>query len=136
MTAEQIAALGPAFTLYTQSFARCFSRRETRGHLATYARGLMSDLPRKSVEPIALAGGTAVRTLQEFLTHHVWDHARMRDQLQRRVVRDHMPAPGTPRGKLGVIGLIDETGTPKKGDKTPGVQRQWSPRRPARWTTA
>lgn len=125
MTAEQIAALGPAFTLYTQSFARCFSRRETRKHLATYSRGLMSDLPRKSVEPIALAGGTAVRTLQEFLTHHAWDHARMRDQLQRRVVRDHMPAPGAPRGKLGTIGLIDETGTPKKGDKTPGVQRQW-----------
>jgi SRSO17 transposase len=125
MTAEQIAALGPAFTLYTQSFARCFPRRETRHHLATYARGLMSDLPRKSVEPIALAGGTAVRTLQEFLTHHKWDHRRMRDQLQHRVVRDHMPAPGAPRSKLGTIGLIDETATPKKGDKTPGVQRQW-----------
>jgi SRSO17 transposase len=125
MTAQQIAALGPAFTLFIQSFGRCFVRRETRGHLATYARGLMSDLPRKSVEPIALAGGTAVRTLQEFLTFHRWDHARMRDDLQRRVVRDHMPAPGAARGKLGVIGLIDETGTPKKGDKTPGVQRQW-----------
>jgi SRSO17 transposase len=85
----------------------------------------MSDLPRKSVEPIALAAGMAVRTLQEFLTHHVWDHARMRDQLQHRVVREHMPAPGGPRQKLGVIGLIDETGTPKKGHKTPGVQRQW-----------
>lgn len=128
MTAEQIAALGPAFTLFVQSFARCFPRRETRGHLATYARGLMSDLPRKSVEPIALAGGTAVRTLQEFLTHHVWDHEPMRDELQRRIVRDHLPAPGAVRSGasgLGVIGLIDETGTAKKGDKTPGVQRQW-----------
>jgi SRSO17 transposase len=125
MTAEEIAALGPAFTLYTQSFGSCFPRRESRGHLDTYARGLMSDLSRKSVEPIALEGGTAVRTLQEFMTYHRWDHARMRDQLQRRVARDHMPAPDAPRGKLGVIGLIDETGTPKKGDKTPGVQRQW-----------
>lgn len=139
MTAEQIAALGPGFTAFTRSFAGCFPRRETRRHLSTYCRGLMSDLPRKSVEPIALAGGTAVRTLQEFLTHHVWDHARMRDRLQRRIVRDHMPAPGdtpgtfgntpNPHGdtlsRLGVIGLIDETGTAKKGDKTPGVQRQW-----------
>jgi len=125
MTAEQIAALGPAFTLFTRSFARCFSRCETREHLAIYTRGLMSDLARKSVEPIALAAGTAVRTLQEFLTHHRWNHARMRDELQRRMVRDHLPAPGAPRGKLGVIGLIDETGTPKKGHKTPGVQRQW-----------
>ena len=125
MTAEQIAALGPAFTLFTQSFAACFLRRETRGHLSTYCRGLMSDLPRKSVEPIALAGGTAVRTLQEFLSQHVWDHARMRDQLQRRIVRDHLPAPGESSDPLGVIGLIDETGTAKKGDKTPGVQRQY-----------
>ena len=125
MTAEQIAALGPAFTLFVQSYATCFSRRETRAHLSTYCRGLMSDLPRKSVEPIALASGTAVRTLQEFLSQHVWDHTRMRDQLQRRIVRDHLPVPGTTPDPLGVIGLIDETGTPKKGDKTPGVQRQY-----------
>ena len=125
MTAEQVAALGPAFTLFTQSFAACFSRRETRGHLSTYCRGLMSDLPRKSVEPIALASGTAVRTLQEFLSQHVWDHARLRDQLQRRIVRDHLPAPGEARDPVGVVGLIDETSTVKKGDKTPGVQRQY-----------
>ena len=132
MTAEQITALGPAFTAFTQSFSSCFPRSDTRRHLATYGRGLLSDLPRKSVEPIALASGTAVRTLQEFLTHHVWDHDRLRNQLQRRIVRDHLPAPGEPsRGvhhapdPLGVIGLIDETGTAKKGDKTPGVQRQY-----------
>ena len=125
MTAEQIAALGPAFTLFTQSFVACFGRRETRRHLATYCRGLMSDLPRKSVEPIALASGTAVRTLQEFLAQHVWDHARIRDQLQRRIARDHLPAPGEASDRLGVIGLIDETGVAKKGDKTPGVQRQY-----------
>jgi SRSO17 transposase len=125
MTAEQIAALGPAFTSFLQPLGRCFPRCETRRHLATYGRGLLSDLPRKSVEPIALTSGTPVRTLQEFLTHHVWDHERLRDVLQHRVVRDHLPAPGAPRGRLGVIGLIDETGTAKKGDQTPGVQRQY-----------
>jgi SRSO17 transposase len=125
MTAEQIAALGPAFAVYARSFAACFSRRETRGHLSTYCRGLMSDLPRKSVEPIALASGTAVRTLQEFLSQHVWDHARMRDQLQQRVAREHLPPPGSRADPLGVIGLIDETSSVKKGDQTPGVQRQY-----------
>jgi hypothetical protein len=55
MTAEQIAARGPAFALFARSCAGCFPRGETRGHLATYARGLMSDLPRKNVEPSALA---------------------------------------------------------------------------------
>ena len=128
MTAEQITALGPAFTSFLLAFGRCFSRCETRRHLGTYGRGLLSDLPRKSVEPIALDSGTPVRTLQEFLTHHAWDHERMRDQLQGRIVRDHMPAPGAaPPGapELGVVGLIDETSVAKKGDQTPGVQRQY-----------
>jgi SRSO17 transposase len=86
---------------------------------------LLSDLARKSVEPIALAAGAAVRTLQEFLTHHAWDHDRMRDDIQRRIVRDHLPAPGdAPEGGVGTVGWVDETSVAKKGDKTPGVQRQ------------
>lgn len=126
MTVEQVAALGPAFTDYLRCFRRCFVTRNTFAHLGAYCRGLLSDLPRKSVEPIALAAGCAVRTLQEFLTHHVWDHDGMRDELQRRVVREHLPAPGAkPRGGIGTVGWIDETGVAKKGDKTPGVQRQY-----------
>lgn len=125
MTAEQIAALGPALTSFLQTFSGSFPRSDGRRHLPVYCRGLLSELPRKSVEPIALAAGTAVRTLQEFLTHHVWDHVRMRDQLQRRIVRDHMPVPGNESDGLGVVGLIDETGTAKKGRQTPGVQRQY-----------
>lgn len=49
----------------------------------------------------------------------------MRDELQRRVAREHLPAPGQKAADaLGVIGIIDETSVPKKGDKTPGVQHQ------------
>ena len=127
MTAEQVAGLGPAFADYLRCFRPCFVTGNTFAHLGTYCRGLLSDLPRKSVEPIALAAGCAVRTLQEFLTHHVWDHGRMRDEIQRRVVRDHLPAPGVgpPRGGVGTVGWVDETGVAKKGDKTPGVQRQY-----------
>jgi SRSO17 transposase len=126
MTAEQIADLGPAFNQYLGSFRSCFVTNNTFAHLGTYCRGLLSDLARKSVEPIALAGGCAVRTLQEFLTHHAWDHGRMRDELQRRVIREHLPPPGArPAGGIGTVGWIDETSVAKKGDKTPGVQRQY-----------
>jgi DDE superfamily endonuclease len=126
MTVEQVAGLGPAFTTFLGCFKPCFVTKNTFGHCAAYCRGLLSDLPRKSVEPIALAAGCAVRTLQEFLTHHVWDHERMRDELQRRVAREHLPAPGgKPAGGVGVVGWVDETSVPKKGDKTPGVQRQY-----------
>ena len=126
MTEDQIAGLGPAFTQYLDGFRKCFARAPTFGHLRTYCRGLLSDLARKSVEPMALAAGCAVRTLQEFLTHHAWDQDALLQRLQRRIVTEHLPAPGERADDdLGVIGLIDETSVPKKGDKTPGVQRQY-----------
>jgi SRSO17 transposase len=122
MTPEQVAALGPAFAAYVRQFEDCFVQDRTREHLHTYCRGLLSDLPRKSVEPIALAAGTAVRTLQEFLRDHVWDQKRLRDQLQQRLAQRPPPASAD---DLGCVGLVDETSQVKKGTKTPGVQRQW-----------
>lgn len=122
MTPEQVAALGPAFAAYLRDFEDCFVQDRTRQHLHTYCRGLLSDLPRKSVEPIALAAGTAVRTLQEFLRDHVWDQNRLRDLVQQRLAQ--RPPPDS-ADDLGCVGLIDETSQAKKGTKTPGVQRQW-----------
>ena len=127
MTPEQIAGLGPALTEFLGSFRRCLGECRVMDHFAVYCRGLLSNLRRKSVEPVAVAAGSTVRALQLFLTQRDWDHLRLRDQLQQRVAAEHGPAPGTPRGAddLGVIGLIDETSVAKDGRKTPGVQRQY-----------
>jgi len=124
MTAEQIAGLGPAFTSYLDCFESCFVTRKTFGHLSTYCRGLLSDLARKSVEPVALAAGCAVRTLQEFLTHHRWDHDRLRDPLQRRVVQERLPAPGE-ADDLGIIGMAypRRSGLPLQVADRPGADR-------------
>ncbi len=121
MTPAQIEALGPAFADYLEQFAFCCDYTQTFHLLGVYCRGLLSDLPRKSAEPIALYAGTAVRTLQEFLRDHVWSYRRARDVLQEYVARtlDDLPA-----DELGTVGIVDETGTKKKGKKTPGVQRQ------------
>ena len=137
MTVEQVAGLGPAFTDYLRCFRPCFVTKNTFAHLATYCRGLLSDLPRKSVEPIALAAGSAVRTLQEFLTHHAWDHPRMRDELQRRVVREHLPAPGgtPPRDGVGTVGCTDFTSAANWGTRPPASSGNTAGR-PARSTTA
>jgi len=126
MTPEQIAGLGPALTEFLRSFRPCLGERRLLDHFDTYGRGLLSDLTRKSVEPMALAAGSTVRVLQLFLAQRHWDHLRLRDQLQQRVAMQHAPAPGSPRQArdLGVIALIDECAQPKKGTKTPGVQRQ------------
>jgi SRSO17 transposase len=127
MSPEQIAGLAPALTQFLGVFNNCFGECRLLKHLATYCRGLLSSLQRKSVEPIALAAGSTVRALQMFLTDRVWDHLRLRDRLQQRIAALHAPAPGAPRqpDDLGVIGSIDETSVAKKGDMTPGVQRQY-----------
>lgn len=122
MTPKQMLALGTAFVAYLRFFEECVAYRPTVEHLHSYCRGLLSDLARKSIEPIALACGTAVRTLQEFLRDHVWDQFRMRDRLQQRLAGQ--PALSA-ADDLGTIGVIDETSVVKKGTKTPGVHRQY-----------
>ena len=127
MTPEQIASLGPALITFLDSFRSCLGECRLVRHFVTYCRGLLSNLQRKSVEPVALAAGGGVRALQVFLKGRSWDHLRLRDQVQQRVAAQHGPVPGHPReaDDLGAIGLIDETSVAKKGDKTPGVQRQY-----------
>ncbi|WP_020476428.1 IS701 family transposase, partial [Zavarzinella formosa] len=122
MTEQEIAGLGPAFANYLKPFRPCFKQARTAAHFDTYCRGLLSDLDRKSVEPIALAAGTAVRTLQEFLVTAKWDHDRALDMLQRRVAEE---LAGTEDDGTGTVGVIDETSCRKWGDRTPGVQRQY-----------
>jgi SRSO17 transposase len=122
MTDQEIVALGPAFAGYLTRYRDCFLQKRTAGHFDNYCRGLLSDLPRKSVEPIALACGTAVRTLQEFLVTADWGHETAREKLQRRMaeILDALP-----EDTLGTVGVIDETSCAKKGDQTPGVRRQY-----------
>ncbi len=117
MDAKQIATLGTQLNRFLAEFDDCFGRSESRAHLRTYVRGQLSELPRKSIEPIALAAGTPPRTLQRFLESVQWDEHRLRDRLQWRVAREH--------AHPNAIGVIDEQGDPKKGDKTACVQRQW-----------
>ena len=117
MTVEQIRSLGPELAKFLGEFADCFGRSEPREKLKTYVEGQLSELPRKSVEPMALQAGMAPRTLQEFLASDQWDEDRLCAHLRRLVVRDHADDQA--------IGVIDESGHPKKGDQTAGVSRQY-----------
>src|SRR5438128_5950440 len=94
MTTEQIEELGPAFADYLNQFLFCCGYTQTFDLLGIYCRGLLSDLKRKTCEPIALYAGIAVRTLQEFLKDHLWSFPQARDTLQRHVghTLDELPA--------------------------------------------
>lgn len=122
MTPEQIQAIGPDFSNYLQQFNLCCDYPQTFRLLSVYCHGLLSDLDRKSAEPIALASGVAVRTLQEFLRDHLWSFRSARDLLHQDLVA---ALPQLAADDLGTVGIVDETSVVKKGTKTPGVQRQW-----------
>ena len=117
MDISQIRNMGRELNKFLAKFDDCFSRREPREDLRSYIRGQLSDLPRKSVEPIALAARIPPRTLQYFLSSIAWDHRRLVDKQQWLVAKEH--------AHQRAIGVIDESGDPKKGTHTAGVQRQW-----------
>jgi SRSO17 transposase len=117
MTKDQILSLGPELVTFLHEFHDCFGRSEPRTHLADYVRGQLSDLPRKSVEPIADFVGKPPRTLQEFLRVDDWDHEMLRDRVQQLVMRDHADDEA--------IAILDDSGHPKKGKHTAAVAPQY-----------
>jgi SRSO17 transposase len=117
MDVTTVKGIGRKLKQFLKQFDGCFSRSEPRENLQIYVQGQLSDLERKSIEPIALAAGVPPRTLQHFLSSVQWDDQRLRDHIQKIVATEH----AHPKA----IGVIDESGNPKKGYHTCGVQRQW-----------
>lgn len=117
MDAKQIKQLKPMLDKYLRQFDDCFGRIEPTQRLKAYVTGQLSDLQRKSIEPMADAAGLPPRNLQQFLSLHKWDEILMLDKLQQIVASEHQHPYS--------VGVLDESGHSKKGDKTPGVQRQW-----------
>jgi SRSO17 transposase len=117
MTLKQIASLGKELTKFLAMFAVCFRSRAGFALLGIYVQGLLSNLQRKNVEAIALEFGKPPRTLQRFVESIKWDEARVRDECQRLVAREHEHEQA--------IGCLDESGTAKSGKHTVGAARQW-----------
>ena len=117
MDAEPIRPWKPKRNRFLRRFDDRFKRKDTRAHLPVYVRGPLSDLPEKSVEPIAVEAGVAPRTLPEFLSLLQGDEGPRRDRVQPIVVAEPPDE--------HALGIFDETSQAKKGDQTPGVPKQW-----------
>ena len=106
METSTILRIKPELTRFLHHFDGAFGRVTTRRYLDLYVEGQLSDLPRKSIEPMADAFGEPPRNLQEFLGLFRWDEQSVRDGLQQYVARRH-PHPQT-------VGVIDETIHPSR----------------------
>lgn len=83
-----------------------------------YMRGLIEQGPRKSLEPMTarLGGEADYESLQNFLAVSPWDPAAVVRASAERVAPE-----------IGVQAwVLDDTGFPKDGKRSPGVKRQYS----------
>jgi SRSO17 transposase len=118
MDKGELLRMEPALDAFLGEFRDC-AAAPTRRLISAYVRGQLGSLPRKSVRPIARAAGIAPRTLQELLSLHKWDADRMRTLAHRRAWRAY--------GGCGVVAYLHASACPKRGNKTPGVERQAIP---------
>ncbi|MDR6775675.1 IS701 family transposase [Azospirillum sp. BE72] len=96
-----------------------FCRPEARERARRYLAGLLAPLERKNGWHLAEAAGDASPdSVQDFLARMRWDADAVRDDLRAYVV-EHL---GDPDAVL----VLDETGFLKKGERSVGVQRQYS----------
>src|ERR1700712_2350617 len=96
-----------------------FGRAEPRRRARAYMRGLLAPIERKNGWQLAEAVGDATPDgVQDFLSRVHWDADAVRDDLQAYVVQ-HLSDPDG-------VAVLDETGFLKKGNRSAGVQRQYS----------
>jgi SRSO17 transposase len=89
-----------------------------RANAELYVRGLLAAGARKSLEPLVerLDGDGDYQSLQQFLADSPWDAGRLMQAAAERVA----PVVGAEAW------VLDDTGFPKDGKKSPGVKRQYS----------
>lgn len=119
ITEDAIESLGILLDDYLAGFEGCYARSEQRIHGECYIKGLLSDLDRKSIEPIAIRyeGQSAVRGMQNFSKDGLWDDEEMHRIYQKRFSNLFSD-------KDGMIN-VDGCDMPKKGKNSAGVARQY-----------
>jgi SRSO17 transposase len=94
-----------------------FYREEQRELAQVVLQGKLSNLERKTSEPIAYLANRERKPVQHFVGAGAWDDEAVMAELRRHVAA----ALADPDGVL----VLDPSGFPKKGDASCGVTRQW-----------
>src|SRR5437588_7908754 len=125
---QQVSSWPLALRHLHQRIAACFTRPEPRHHALLYLQALLSDIPRKNGWHIAEHARQAhPYGIQRLLSHAVWDEAGVRDALRTALVQTLLPptSSSTEPDPLFPILVLDESGFPKRGSHSAGVQPQY-----------
>lgn len=95
-----------------------FARPEPRRRALLYLEAILSEIPRKNSWQVAEQAKQArPYGMQRLLSSAVWDVDGVRDDI-RAFVLEHL-------GRVGGIGVLDESCFPKRGKKSAGVKKQY-----------
>ena len=113
----ELATIRERLEAFADDVFASLPRTDQRARGQCYLRGLMLDGRRKSIEPMAARlGEVHYQALHHFVTTSPWDWRPVRRRLAEVLV-----------GALGSTAwVVDDTGFPKDGTCSVGVQRQYS----------
>lgn len=121
LAAPDVRAMAEELVAYHDRFADLFARREQRQWSAFYLQGQLSDIERKTVEPMVLAlrgtDSAAVRAVQQFLGEGAWE--------DEPILERHQQIVGEDLGEADGAVIFDGSGFPKQGKHSVGVARQY-----------
>jgi hypothetical protein len=114
----ELAAVRGRLEAFVDDIFESLPRKDQRARGACYLRGLMLEGRRKSVEPMAarLGGEIHYQALHHFVAASPWDWRPVRRWLAEMLVTALDPT----------AWAVDDTGFPKDGTCSLGVQRQYS----------
>jgi SRSO17 transposase len=118
ITPAELAAVRGRLEAFAEDIFASLPRTDQRARGACYLRGLMLEGRRKSIEPMAarLGGEVHYQALHHFVAVSPWDWRPVRRRLAEQLVAALEP----------VAWAVDDTGFPKDGEHSVGVQRQYS----------
>ena len=121
LTEMDVERCADALCAYQREVTAVFARREQRDWSRFYLCGQLSNVERKTMEPLVLAllgpDQNAVRGLQQFIGQSPWPTQPMLINHQARVAA----ALGEPAGVV----IVDGSGFPKDGPESVGVAPQY-----------
>lgn len=115
---EKLESFMGSLSAFLADYLPLFGRSTIQANAQFFLKGLLSDLSRKTAEPIAEIFGLERKTMQRFVGIGSWNDALIEDCM----IKDISENLGTSDGVLSV----DPSSVPKQGNSSVGVGRQYS----------
>ena len=118
MTDAQVEKCRKRLQQFLADLLEPLGRSERKHWSEVYVRGLLLDGERKSIEPLAdRVGDGNVQAMQQLVGQSPWDWIPVWERLAKRMTAELEPDSAW---------VVDDTGFPKQGEHSVGVERQYS----------